>query len=52
MGLRAIFQRPSATVPGDLCERFPSLGDLRKVTAIDQVWATDINYNPLQKGFL
>ena len=26
--------------------------DLRLVTAVDQVWATDITYIPLQKGFL
>jgi putative transposase len=26
--------------------------DLNTVTAIDQVWATDIAYIPLQKGFL
>ena len=26
--------------------------DLRDVTAVDQVWATDITYIPLQKGFL
>ena len=26
--------------------------DLRLVTVVDQVWATDITYIPLQKGFL
>ena len=26
--------------------------DIDKVKAIDQVWATDINYIPLRKGFL
>ena len=26
--------------------------DLRLVTAVDQLWATDITYIPLQKGFL
>jgi len=26
--------------------------DLNAVTAVDQVWATDITYIPLQKGFL
>ena len=26
--------------------------DLDKITAIDQVWATDITYIPLRKGFL
>ena len=52
MGLRAIYQKPRTTVPGDPSERFPCLVDLRLVTAVDQVWATDITYIPLQKGFL
>jgi len=28
------------------------LVDLRQITTVDQVWATDITYIPLQKGFL
>ena len=52
MGLRAIYQKPRTTVPGDPSERFPCLVDLRLVTAVAQVWATDITYIPLQKGFL
>jgi putative transposase len=52
MGLRAIYQKPRTTVPGDPSERYPCLVDLRDVTAVDQVWATDITYIPLQKGFL
>jgi len=52
MGLRAIDQKPRTTVPADPSERFPCLVDLRMVTAVDQVWATDITYLPLQKGFL
>ena len=52
MGLRAIYQKPRTTVPGAPAERFPSLVDLSKVRAVDQVWATDITYIPLQKGFL
>ena len=30
----------------------PCLVDLREITAVDQAWATDITYIPLQKGFL
>jgi len=30
----------------------PCLVDLRLVKAVDQIWATDIAYIPLQKGFL
>ena len=52
MGLRAIWRNPRTTIPGDPAERFPCLVDLNAVTAVDQVWATDINYIPLQKGFL
>jgi len=36
----------------DPAKRFPCLVDLKLVTAVDQVWATDITYIPLHKGFL
>ncbi len=52
MGLRAIYQKPRSTVPGDPSERFPCLVELRAITASDQVWATDITGDPLCKGFL
>lgn len=52
MGLRAIYQKPRTTVPGDSSERYPCLVDLNQVRGIDQVWATDITYIPLQKGCL
>ncbi len=52
MGLRAIYQKPRTTVPGEPSERFPCLVDASNITAADQVWATDITYIPLQKGFL
>ena len=52
MGLRAIYQKPRTTAPGEPSERFPCLVDLKQVRAADQIWATDITYIPLQKGFL
>jgi putative transposase len=52
MGLRAIYRKPRTTIPGDPAERFPCLVDLKAITGVDQVWATDITYIPLQKGFL
>jgi len=52
MGLRAIYQKPRTTVPGDPAKRFPCLVDLKAITTVDHVWATDITYIPLQKGFL
>ena len=52
MGLRAIYQKPHTTVPGDPSERFPCLVDLKQVTTADRIWAIDITYIPLQKGLL
>jgi putative transposase len=52
MGLRAIYQQPRTTVAGQPCVHFPCLVDLKQITAVDQVWATDITYIPLQRGFL
>jgi putative transposase len=37
---------------GGPSEPFPCLVDLSMVTAVDQVWATDITYIPMQKGLL
>jgi|688.fasta_scaffold02326_20 putative transposase len=52
MGLWAIYQKPRTTVPGHPSVRFTCLVDLSMVTAVDQVWATDITYIPMRKGFL
>ena len=52
MGLRAIYQKPRTTVSGHPSVRFTCLVDLSIVTAVDQVWATDITYIPMRKGFL
>mgnify|MGYP002654435603 CR=1 FL=1 len=52
MGLRAIYQKPRTTIPGRPSERFPCLVELDNITSIDQVWATDITYIPMRKGFL
>jgi putative transposase len=35
MSLRAIYQKPRTTVPGDPSERFPCLVDLSRITAVD-----------------
>ncbi len=52
MSLRAIYQKLRSTILGNPSERFPCLVDLQQVRAADQVWATDITYISLQKGFL
>ena len=49
---RSATQKPRSTVPGDPSERFPCLVKPSQITAVDQVWGTDITYIPLQKGFL
>jgi len=51
-GLRAIKQKPRTTTPGSPSERFPCRVDLRQITAVDKMWANEITYIPLQKGFL
>ena len=52
MGLRAIYQKPRTTIPGEPSIRYPCLVDLNGITEPDQAWATDITYIPLRKGFL
>ena len=52
MGLRAIYQKPRTTIPGEPSIRYPCLVDLNSITEPDQAWATDITYIPLRKGFL
>jgi putative transposase len=52
MGLRAIYQKPRTTFQGNSSERFTCLVDLKEVTGVDQVWATDITKTPLQKAIL
>lgn len=51
-GLRSIYQKPRTTIPGSPFVRFFCLVDLDKFTSVDQLWATDITYIPLRKGFL
>ena len=52
MGLRAIFRRPRTSKPAPGHKVYPYLlGDL-KITRPDQVWAADITYIPMARGFL
>ena len=52
MGLRGIYQKPRTTIQGEPARHFPCLVDLNQITTVDQVWATDITFIPLRKGFL
>ena len=52
MGIEAIYQKPRTTVLNKEHEKYPYLlGDLA-ITRPDQVWATDITYIPMRRGFL
>lgn len=49
MGFRAMDLKPRTTVSGAPSERVPCLVDFSMVTAVDQVWATDITSIPLPR---
>lgn len=52
MGIEAIYQKPRTTVPNQDHEKYPYLlGDLA-ITRANQVWATDITYIRMRRGFL
>jgi len=51
-GLRAVYQKPRTTVSSHPSERLTCLVDLSMVTVVVQMWATDITYIPMRKGFL
>ena len=50
MGLRAIYQKPRIMVPCEPSKRFPYLINLKQVTCVNHLWATDTTDIPLQKG--
>lgn len=52
MGLKAIYRRPRTSKPAAGHKVYPYLlGDLA-ITRPDQVWAADITYIPMKRGFL
>jgi putative transposase len=52
MGLKPIYRRPRTSKPGPGHKIYPYLLRGLKVTHPNQVWAADITYIPMQKGFL
>ena len=52
MGLQAIYRRPRTSKPGPGHRVYPYLLGGMEITRPNQVWAADITYIPLARGFL
>jgi len=52
MGLRAVYRRPRTTTPAQGHRRYPYLLKDSSITAPNQVWAADITYIPMARGFM
>ena len=52
MGLRAIYRRPGTSRPAPGHRVYPYLLCGMKITRPNQVWAADITYIPMARGFL
>ncbi len=52
MGLEALYPKPRLSLPGDEERRYPYLLRGRPITAVNDVWSTDITYVRMQHGFL
>ena len=52
MGLQAIYRRPRTSKPGPGHKVYPYLLGGMEITRPNQVWAADITYIPMAKGFL
>jgi putative transposase len=52
MGLRAIYRSPRTSQPAPGHKIYPYLLGGTKITRPDQVWAADITYIPMARGFL
>ena len=51
-GLRAIYRKPRTSRPAPEHRVYPYLLSNTKITRINQVWAADITYLPMARGFL
>ena len=52
MGLRAIYRRPHTSQPAPGVRVYPYLLGKAKITRPNQVWAADITYLPMERGFV
>jgi putative transposase len=52
MGLKAIYRRPRTSTPAPGHRIYPYLLGGMEITRPDQVWAVDITYIPMARGFL
>jgi len=52
MGIRAVYRRPRTSQPAPGHNVYPYLLRDLKITRPNQVWAADITYIPMSKGFL
>ena len=52
MAIEAIYRKPNTSKPAPGHKIYPYLLRDLPVTKPDQVWATDISYIPMQKGFV
>jgi putative transposase len=51
MGIRALYPKPRLSKPNPEHKIYPYLLRGLKITRANQVWATDITYIPMAKGF-
>ena len=52
MGLRAIYRRPRTSQPAPGVRVYPYLLGKAEITRPNQVWAADITYLPMERGFV
>lgn len=50
-GLKAIYPKHRTTTSGQFCEKFPYLLKNKVIDRPNQVWASDITYIPMGKGY-